>query len=740
MIILALLFLLFPTDAEAVMLAIPAAVAAASAAGAAAAGLAASTVMTVASIAWTVGSLIASQMFPPKPQQIGPRLTDLDVTSSAFGEPVRDSWGTIALPGLLVDASKLKEKKHKAGGKGIFGGGPSGFFYTYSLDAAWMFRRREAAGILRIWMGPKLVRNVPEGVTIEEILASNFPFNNGGLKIYVGSEDQLPDPTLEALHGVGNVPAYRGIVYIVVTDFQLADYGNQVPPATAEVFDNGGESLQVFPRWSATAGLGMAWITKQSWNYIDDNGEAVLLVTDTNFWAEAFTTYGSNTVNSPYAYYYVRATPNGIFPETKILNPSDPIWDRIPHTAGAGQSDVPAFLETAADGFHLILYNEGREIFMLPPPGSFVASPSSWTYTNGKLLLWFNSGWGSPLGVLAEYSPAGFFMRYSDSLLPYPGVIQIRESNSFLYALESQQLSNLFGGPSSRLFKLDRDSLEVLEIWELGVSQLASFSVVNDEKMYFVQTGHGFGTVNFYRLKDKQCELIGTVGNVFGVNFGAGQLIFKNSVFFYGPQNGDIYPVALVFNEDCVPLSEVVAGACKYALIPQSRFDVSELTDCLRGYQRDRTMTWSDFLKPLLVRFLFDAVESGAILKFPKRNRPVSLTLTKNDLGAFEPGQEPPDLLATSEIHERKLPTFIRVRYLQKEKDYEQGEQHDERLITDYANDVDVNLPIVMTADEAKRTAQTLLPLMWTERHERKIVLTRKFIQLEPSDVIEVTL
>src|SRR6516225_411721 len=58
MIILALLFVLFPTDAQAVMLAIPAAIAAASAAGAAAAGLAASTVMTVASIAWTVGSLI----------------------------------------------------------------------------------------------------------------------------------------------------------------------------------------------------------------------------------------------------------------------------------------------------------------------------------------------------------------------------------------------------------------------------------------------------------------------------------------------------------------------------------------------------------------------------------------------------------------------------------------------------------------------------------------------------------
>jgi hypothetical protein len=213
------LILLVPAAAHAVPLAIAAAAAAVAGSTAAAVGATLSTVMTVASIGWSVGSMLAGLLFPPKPQQIGPRLTDLDVTSSAFGEPVRDSWGTIALPGLLVDASKLKEKKHKAGGKGIFGGSPSGFFYTYSVDAAWMFRRREAAGILRIWMGPKLVRNVPEGATIEEILASNFPFTNGGLKIYLGSEDQLPDPTLEALHGVGNVPAYRGIVYIVVPIF-----------------------------------------------------------------------------------------------------------------------------------------------------------------------------------------------------------------------------------------------------------------------------------------------------------------------------------------------------------------------------------------------------------------------------------------------------------------------------------------------------------------------------------------
>ena len=122
MIVIALVFLLIPTDAYAVPLAIAVAGAALAGTAAAAAGAALSTVMTVASIGWSVGSMLAGLLFPPKPQQIGPRLTNLDVTSSAFGEAVRDSWGTIALPGLLIDASKLKERKKKVGGKGMFGG------------------------------------------------------------------------------------------------------------------------------------------------------------------------------------------------------------------------------------------------------------------------------------------------------------------------------------------------------------------------------------------------------------------------------------------------------------------------------------------------------------------------------------------------------------------------------------------------------------------------------------------
>jgi hypothetical protein len=49
------------------------------------------------------------------------------------------------------------------------------------------------------------------------------------MEIYLGGETQLPSPTMESYIGVGSVPAYRGLRYIVFTDFPLSISGNAVP-------------------------------------------------------------------------------------------------------------------------------------------------------------------------------------------------------------------------------------------------------------------------------------------------------------------------------------------------------------------------------------------------------------------------------------------------------------------------------------------------------------------------------
>ncbi|RUQ78544.1 hypothetical protein ELZ22_17090, partial [Brucella abortus] len=43
------------------------------------------------------------------------------------------------------------------------------------------------------------------------------------------------DPTMEGIEGAGNVPAYRGIAYIVFKDMPLEDFGNRMPQITAEI-------------------------------------------------------------------------------------------------------------------------------------------------------------------------------------------------------------------------------------------------------------------------------------------------------------------------------------------------------------------------------------------------------------------------------------------------------------------------------------------------------------------------
>ena len=60
-------------------------------------------------------------------------------------------------------------------------------------------------------------------------------FRYDNIEIYLGNENQVPNSLLEAYLGAGNAPAFRGCAYVVITNLQLADFGNNVPQLTVEV-------------------------------------------------------------------------------------------------------------------------------------------------------------------------------------------------------------------------------------------------------------------------------------------------------------------------------------------------------------------------------------------------------------------------------------------------------------------------------------------------------------------------
>lgn len=165
-------------------------------------------------------SAAISYLLSPRPEdQHGPRLDDLTATTSAYGKFRTIAYGRISNPGNVIDASDLRETRHKekVGGKG--GKSSSYYSYTYSQDIA-LGLGEEIGGVEKIYANEKLLYDANGDV-------QRLPWLE--FKIYLGTEDQEADPTLQALHGVDNTPAYRGEAYIVFKDFQLEDFGNRMP-------------------------------------------------------------------------------------------------------------------------------------------------------------------------------------------------------------------------------------------------------------------------------------------------------------------------------------------------------------------------------------------------------------------------------------------------------------------------------------------------------------------------------
>src|SRR3990170_8499595 len=79
-----------------------------------------------------IGQAIDQQIFGPGPRK-GPRLGDLTVQTSSYGNPVPRIYGTMRVAGTVVWATDLKEDREKlSGGKGQ----PAVVNYSYSASFA----------------------------------------------------------------------------------------------------------------------------------------------------------------------------------------------------------------------------------------------------------------------------------------------------------------------------------------------------------------------------------------------------------------------------------------------------------------------------------------------------------------------------------------------------------------------------------------------------------------------------
>ncbi len=192
-----------------------------------------------AAIGFQVGGVVDSFLFSSGGGQTveGPRLNDLTIQSSAYGAPVPLTFGTVRVAGNIIWSTGLIETRHEdkqkaGGGKGGRSQTVTTVSYSYSSSIAVGLGAREIVTVSRIWADGKLLRDESGKLAV-----------GGTLRIYQGTEGQMPDPLIEIHEGVGNVPAFRGLAYVVFEDLELAEYANRIPNLTFEVITDAGGNL-----------------------------------------------------------------------------------------------------------------------------------------------------------------------------------------------------------------------------------------------------------------------------------------------------------------------------------------------------------------------------------------------------------------------------------------------------------------------------------------------------------------
>jgi len=228
-----------------------------------------------AQIGMMLGGMIGATLFGPTVH--GPRLNDLKVAASTYGVAIPEIYGTVRIGGNMIWTSGIKEtKKTQRAGKG----GPKQTTYTYDATFAMGLCKGPIEDITRIWADSKLIYDGTNGsarspiangsgffsifaAIIGQVISKKKKLKNLNIRVYKGTEDQVPDSLIVANKGAGNVSAHRGMAYVVFEKLQLEDFGNRIPQLTFEVTKAPNTSIGTLPANDGTDATNQAnvqWI------------------------------------------------------------------------------------------------------------------------------------------------------------------------------------------------------------------------------------------------------------------------------------------------------------------------------------------------------------------------------------------------------------------------------------------------------------------------------------------------
>lgn len=711
-----------------------------------------------------LGSLAGQALFPTQlPGITGPKISDLATTTAELGGPVPWVFGTIAVPGTVIYLGELitiSTTTHQ--GKGGPQQSSTSFSYSQTLGVGLC---KGTVGLMRIWENGELVYDIrpqqagesDDAFTARAKAASKYA---QGFVFYPGDEDQLADPTIELDKGVGQVPGFRGLAYIMFPDRPLRnDQGLRHPTFRFEVYTSGlvdcetveelttavlypwlnvdfpvnelnANEFTVLRTGGATVtppqSIGpydtlsgalnaLADITGFEFNYV---GYAMGAETSQRWLAQAAGPAVSEAVYSDAAKVFLHYNNIATQPVKQFIHDFDPFGvsvDRcalvLSDPAALFAVDTPNALNTGGNTIYKFAATLDH-----PPAGwdtvsACIGTTGAWSRTDCVITCERRPG-GPPdpcHGVAQD--PPGYVQMPDGTLIQCTDFVErtiTGPTEDFFLYLQAPQIiiaptdpENL--QPDVYSHKPIGPVLEPTDpqnnatFWEAAYRAQVDKGVMPDGLTYLDDYPQSFAKAWFRSYQ--RCTAV----------------------------------------TDSISLATIIEQVC--AACGQFPVDASDLEDVtVRGYALANTMTGRDALTPLRSVGYWDCVESGRSLKFVARGKDIVATIGITDLGAADAdGGDSSPAVATDRMQDVDLPRSIRVHYIAPSRDYGDGQQQSPHRITTRAvNDTDVELAVAMDDDQAAQVAEVIWADAWAGRESHTVNLDRSYAYLEGGDCITV--
>jgi hypothetical protein len=799
-----------------------------------------------APVGFLIGSIVGNMLFPPSPlQSEGPRLGDLQVTSSSFGAPRAIGRGTVRQGGNVIwfKGGKIDEKKRTdtiSGGKGSMTGSPDTKQTTYSYFGTWAqaFGEGPANDVLRIWADGKIVFDKRSTTTATQKPGFNFRF-------YPGSETQQVDPAIEAEKGVGNAPAFRGTVMIVFDNIPLRDYGNRLPNITAEIAYDAtdaklSEESTDLPgtqttQW-ATNVIGVDWDRghvfavdalganpEDTWlrkfrlsdlQEIDQrNGlDALIQTDDTKFKSSGV---GFSVLPNGDLITMVDEFPGGTNQEPIVLIDPYSLTEKARFGVGSANTKYLATGFAQTDQFAPI------SMFTLTGKKDFVLCGSTFNSGSAGVLEVTGQGLGyvystdGPAGAktglgkkvysvcpgkVGEGEGTGFYVTAqvfgapnsttidihkvtikANASLDLTGALQI-ETGGEDEIIRSFAPSDLFAGATNwndapyivydasddtlilsatrdspieeRVFKINTDDGSIL--WT--ASEATNAGVKSNDTRFGNNSRLRGGTWGY---------IVGNNG--FQINTVTGEVLHNNDAPDYaedlsgfamgaydsitetyiGPNIGTASTpvVRFFFNRKTdagISVGQIVKDlAERVGLDPAVDLDTTDIdATTTPGYLIGRQTNARAAIGTLARTYFFDGFESDDKLKFKLRGAAAVRSITESE---FVPLNNQNQTIKESRTQEVELPERFSLLYLDKDNDYLQNAHNAKRVKSPFPamksdNELGLDYPGALTATFAKQQAEKSLYTAWTERSQFSFRVPWTHLDLDPSDVVTLSL